>query len=442
MLERCVEAGGLGNEMNNNLTTIGGGAVQWREPERVIAVLRVLVVVSLALLVAFGTPVNRTYLTFGCILIGLAGVYAIYVLRANLRGRPLSQGWMTAVDVALTVLLTAATGGASSMVVALIPLAVVASAVRQGLKSAMLAALGTGALFAAVTLAVSRPEISLHHRIEVALWWCCYFVAFAVLTGSLRRVLDREHERTVRAKAEVMAEHAEAAEERDLRARLLEVQRLREEGLRVLLHEFRTPVSSLAALARSLTVPGRLDAERRDEAINLVAAHARHLTDMLDGLADLAIETGNPRGIPRIRRTFVQDLAQASLTSAGIPAEHSTVSLEPSGALIYCDEHRVRRIMTNLLENAHRHGSSRVVDLRIVCTRSSLTLDVGDRGPGLLTAKHTSAILGRASSDERAPVEGLGLWIVEQLVSALGGTFSLEPREGGGLLARVVIPLS
>lgn len=230
--------------MNNNLTMIGRGAVQWREPERVIAVLRVLVVVSLAVLVAFGTPVNRTYLTFGCVLIGVAGAYAIYVLLANLRGRALSQGWMTAFDGALTVLLTAATGGASSMVVALIPLAVVACAVRQGLGRAILAALGTGALFAAVTLAVSRPDIPLHHRIEVGLWWCCYFVAFAVLTGSLRRVLDREHERTVRAKAEVMAEHAEAAEERDLRARLLEVQRLREEGLRVVLHEFRTPVSS------------------------------------------------------------------------------------------------------------------------------------------------------------------------------------------------------
>jgi K+-sensing histidine kinase KdpD len=427
--------------MNNDLTTVGRGAVQWREPERVIAVLRVLVVVSLAALVVFGTPINRTYLTFGCVLIVLAGAYAIFVLLANFRGRALSQGWMTAFDGVLTALLTAATGGASSVVVALIPLAVVASAVRQGLRPAILAALGTGALFAAATLTVSRPGIPLPHRIEVAVWWCCYFVAFAVLTGSLRRVLDQEHERTVRAKAEVMAEHAEAAEERDLRARLLQVQRLREEGLRVVLHEFRTPVSSLAALARSLTVPGRLDAGHRDEAITLMAAHARHLTDMLDGLADLAIQTGSPRGAPRIRRTVVRDLAQASLTAAGVPTEHSTISVEPPGAVIDCDEHRVRRIMTNLLENAHRHGSTSVIDLSIACTRSWLTLEVGDRGPGLLSTKRAPGII-MASSDERTASEGLGLWIVEQLVSALGGTFSLQPREGGGLLARVAIPLS
>lgn len=87
--------------------------------------------------------------------------------------------------------------------------------------------------------------------------------------------------------------------------------------------------------------------------------------------------------------------------------------------------------MTNLLENAHRHGSTSVIDLCIVCTQSWLTLEVGDRGPGLLSTKQAPGII-MASSDERTASEGLGLWIVEQLVSALGGTFSLQPREGGG----------
>ncbi len=423
--------------MSNSLMMVGRGAGHWPEPERVIAVLRVLVVASVAVVVAFGTPVNRTYLAFGCVLIVVAGAYASYVLLANLRDYSVSQGATTAVDGVLTVSLTAATGGASSLVVALIPLAVVASAVRQGLGRAFLAALGIGVLFVAVTLAVGRPDISLHHRIEVGAWWCCYVVAFAVLTGSLRRVLDREHERTVRASAEVIAEHAEAAEERDLRARLLEVQRLREEGLRVVLHEFRTPVSSLAALARSLTVPGRLDAGHRDEALALVAAHSRHLTDMLDGLADLAIETGNPRGVSRIRRTVLPDLARASLAAAGLHGDNTNVNVEPPGAVVYCDEHRVRRVMTNLLENAHRHGDTRVVDLGVVSTANSLTIEVGDRGPGLASVEHLGARPGR-----RTGSHGLGLWIVEQLVSALGGTFILAPRDGGGLLARVEIPLN
>ncbi len=37
---------------------------------------------------------------------------------------------------------------------------------------------------------------------------------------------------------------------------------------------------------------------------------------------------------------------------------------------------------------------------------------------------------------------GLGLAIVERIVEMHGGEVSLEPREGGGLRARVALPLS
>lgn len=427
---------------DSDSTRNGRRSVQWGEPERVIAVLRVLIVVSLAILVTFGTPINRTYLLFASLLIGVAFVYAIYVLIANLRGRVLPQDWVTSFDGVMTVMLTAATGGASSLVVAVLPLAIVASVVRQGLGRAIFAALSTGALFAVVVLTVPRPDVALAHRLETGVWWCGCTVAFAVLTGTLRRLLDREHESAVRAKAEALAERSAITEERDLRTRLLEAQRLREDGLRVVLHEFRTPVSSVAALADSLSVPGRFDSQNQEKALRLITAHARHLTDMLDSLADLAVRTGDPRGAARVRRTVLQALAQASVAAAGVPAERSTITVTPLGAVIYCDEHRLRRVMTNLLENADRYSDGRVVDLSVACTAISLKIEVSDRGPGLPEGQSTLVVRKSVSLGEQAGTAGLGLWIVEQLVSAMGGTFVLEPRKGGGLVARVIVPLT
>lgn len=72
-----------------NDSVVGAAAtkpVQWKEPERVIAVLRVLVVVSITVVVAFGTPINRTYLPLAVIGLGFAYTYATYVLIADLRG--------------------------------------------------------------------------------------------------------------------------------------------------------------------------------------------------------------------------------------------------------------------------------------------------------------------------------------------------------------------
>ncbi|MGZ6855456.1 MAG: hypothetical protein ACXVGC_15565, partial [Mycobacteriaceae bacterium] len=141
-------------------------------PARVIAVLRVLVVLSMAVLVAFGTPVNRTYFPLALTIVGIGWVYGGLVLVTVLRGRwVLPEAGVTALDGALTVSLIAVTGGAHSLVVAILPLAIVAAAARQGLRRALVAALVAGMAFAVVVLTVPQPDIAFPHRLEAALWW-------------------------------------------------------------------------------------------------------------------------------------------------------------------------------------------------------------------------------------------------------------------------------
>lgn len=417
-------------------------AVRWKEPERVMAVLRVLVVVGGTVLVVLGTPMNRTYLPLAAIGIGLASAYTLYILIADLRGlRQIPQNAIAALDGVAAVTVAAATGGATSHLVAILPLAIVAVAVRQGLRPAVVDAVFVGGLFAVVVLVTPFPELTMTYRTETALWWFGYLVMFAVLTGTLRRLLDREHHRVVEAKAEALSEQLANIEERDLRARLLEARERRDDGLQVVLHEFRTPVSSLSSLANSLTTPGRFDSRSHDRAISLIAAHARHLTDMLDSLADVALRTGDPRGAARIQRTVLEELVHASLAAADVAAHECTLTITPPGAVVRCDAHRLRRVMTNLLENAGRYRANEPVEVSVVYTSSSLTIEIGDRGPGLTDNDATLVTRKFVSMGERRGTAGLGLWIVAELVNAMGGEFVLTPREGGGLVARVVVPL-
>lgn len=415
---------------------------QWDEPERLIAVLRVLVVVSITVVVAFGTPMNRTYLPLAVIGLGFTYTYATYTLIAELRRlRRLPQNAVAALDGVAAVTLAAATGAAASHLVAVLPLAIVAIAVRQGIRHAIVDATCVGALFAVVTLATPLPDVATAYRVETALWWFGYLVMFAVLAGALRNLLDREHERVVRAKAEALSEHLANIEERDLRGRLLEAQAMRDDGLRVVLHEFRTPISSLSSLANSLTTPGRFDAQAQERAISLIAAHSRHLTDMLDSLADVALRTGDPTGVARVRRTALDELAHASVEAAGISPTDAKITITPPGAVVRCDAHRLRRVMTNLLENARRYGADHPVELSLVCSPSTLKVEVGDRGPGLTDDEATLVTHKFVSLGEREGTAGLGLWIVAELTNAMGGTFVLVPRDGRGLIARVAIPL-
>lgn len=410
-----------------------------REPARVIAVLRVLVVLSMCLLVALGTPVHRTYLGPVIGLLVLAALYAATVLLCERSGRAVPQTWITGVDTVITLAVITATGGAESRTVAVLPLAIVATAVRQGRARAVLAAAVASLGYGLAVGLVPAPDQPLQVRIEAALWWGAYLIAFAVLAGTLREVLDREHEDVVDARADARADQLAYAEERDLRERLAQSQQALDDGIRVLLHEFRTPVSSLRTLSQLLQDKTQGQQAQRDQVVGLISAHARHLTQMLDQVAGLAITTGDPLGTSRMRDVTLVELARSAVDAAGV-GDVAEVVLDD--VQVRCDEQRVRRILTNLLDNAVKHGGvGKPVGLRLLLQDRQLHAEVLDRGPGLPPGQEHRVTQKYVSIGEREGTTGLGLWIVEQLVTGMGGVLVLTARDGGGLVARVTLPV-
>ncbi|UTY60089.1 ATP-binding protein [Massilia sp. erpn] len=105
--------------------------------------------------------------------------------------------------------------------------------------------------------------------------------------------------------------------------------------------------------------------------------------------------------------------------------------------------HALRRIVTNLADNALKFGK----DVEIVLAREAggrYSISVLDRGPGI-PAEEREAVMQpfyriESSRNRDTGGTGLGLAIVQQLTLALGGTLSLAQREGGGLAAQVLLP--
>lgn len=415
-------------------------AAPLRDPRQVIAVLRVLVVASTGVLVWSGTGPARSYPGVAVGLVAAAMVYAVVVVVLVLRGRARGQSSVTVLDLVFSLGFIACTGGAESQAVAILPLAVVAAAVRQGVRPATLAAVAAGGAYALIALLVREPDLPLATRVEAACWWFAYLLAFAVLAGTLRAVLDREHDLAVDALAQARADQDAYQEERDLRARLLESQAQQQDGVRVVLHEFRTPVSSLVALTSVLRERDDMDAHDV-RVTQLVAAHARHLEHMLDQLADVALSSGSAVGVSRTREVDLDELVAAAVDAAGLDARTVESAVGPPGALVRCDEQQVRRILTNLLHNAAQHAPDKPVAVRADVADGTLRLEVLDRGPGLPDGQETLVTQKYVRLSEREGTSGLGLWIVQQLVASAAGRLVLSARPGGGLAARVTLPL-
>jgi two-component system osmolarity sensor histidine kinase EnvZ len=102
----------------------------------------------------------------------------------------------------------------------------------------------------------------------------------------------------------------------------------------------------------------------------------------------------------------------------------------------------VRRLISNLLDNAFRYGE-KDVRLRVAAAAGGAAIEVLDRGPGIPPEeierlKQPFTRLETARSGKGG--SGLGLAIVDRIARMHGGTLELAARAGGGLVARVFFP--
>ena len=207
--------------------------------------------------------------------------------------------------------------------------------------------------------------------------------------------------------------------------------------LRVLCHELGTPIASVRALARALTDPATpLPVEQRAEALALIAGHAEHLTAILDAVRVVTEHLPGPHGgraqVPARLADVIAGAADAARLTGLL------VDIGPRVQAVTIDVPAVRRIVTNLLENARRHGAA-PVRLAARRHRQGLWIAVSDDGPGM--PADVAARVFDPDTPAADAAHGLGLWIVTQLVTMLGGHVRRAPHRDVGTGIEVVLPL-
>ena len=106
----------------------------------------------------------------------------------------------------------------------------------------------------------------------------------------------------------------------------------------------------------------------------------------------------------------------------------------------------LQRLLANLLENAAHYGGDAPVDVELQCDEHLIAVRICDRGPGI-PADQAEAVFRPfhrldAARSARTGGSGLGLAIARQLAIKHGWTIELLPRNGGGTVARVELPIT
>jgi two-component system, OmpR family, sensor kinase len=205
-------------------------------------------------------------------------------------------------------------------------------------------------------------------------------------------------------------------------------------------HELRTPVAILKA-----EIDLALAGERTPQELRAALASAREETERLARLADdllvLARMEGGTLPIHRERLEAREVLEAVSARFAARAADEgrSIEVVADPGAVVVADRLRIEQAITNLVDNALRHGAGPVV-VRARRVGEAVELSVEDAGAGV-PPDEAEGVFGRfvrGASAASGSGAGLGLSIVRAIARAHGGDARIE---GGAGAAAAVIRL-
>ena len=215
---------------------------------------------------------------------------------------------------------------------------------------------------------------------------------------------------------------------------------VRQEFVANLVHELKTPITSLRLTAESL-LGDPLPKDRKRFAERLVR-EADLMSKIIDNLRQLGdIEAGAMAldlSTFKLDELFTESLARLNIDR---PLDASI----PSDLTVTSDRTKLAQALGNLLDNAAKFSPpGTAIEVEAEVAADELVLSVRDHGPGI-SPEHWSRVFERFYKVDRArPREaggfGLGLAITKHLVQILGGRIWTEAARDGGQVFCIALP--
>jgi two-component system sensor histidine kinase VicK len=205
-------------------------------------------------------------------------------------------------------------------------------------------------------------------------------------------------------------------------------------------HELRTPIAAIASAMEVLLGGAREEPDTRDRFLAVIDRQANRLERLIRALLTLA------RAQTRAEQIEFETVDVASLLEeiAGPFRARGDTTIEvscASGLTAWSHYDLLYQAVGNLAENAVKHANGHPVRLSAAPNaQGGVRIEVRDHGPGIPSGDRERMFDRFYRSGTRTSEGfGLGLSIVVEVVAVLGGDVEIEPAEGGGTKATIVV---
>jgi signal transduction histidine kinase len=236
-----------------------------------------------------------------------------------------------------------------------------------------------------------------------------------------------------------------------LSKKLEEIDRMKDDFIRMATHELQTPIANIRGYTEMLgeEIGGMLNGEQK-EFLNRISISSKNLADLIFDILEVSrIEQGRLDFTPQAASP-VKIIKEAIEELKGKAAEKKLELLfvgEDADVFLSANQTRLKQIVVNLITNAIKYTPSGKIEAGVSIDRASKRCSIFVRDTGLgISAEAQKRLFERfyrVRTDQTAniPGTGLGLWITKQLCEKMGGSIFLESMEGVGSKITLVFPV-
>ena len=226
------------------------------------------------------------------------------------------------------------------------------------------------------------------------------------------------------------------------------VNRLRYNFLANVAHEFRTPLSGIAATSEILVEEGTmLTPNELRELVETIQLSTLHLQTLVENLLEsTTIEAGcfQVHRRPINLQGVVQNAADLMSPLLKRRNQKLVMSMPDKLPTLWADSNRLIQVLVNLLSNASKFSPMNgKIELKVTQNPEWATITVVDSGPGLPTDRFADLfkrfVTANQSHDTQYGI-GLGLSVVKSIVEMHGGQVGAENLPKGGAKVWFTIP--
>ena len=217
----------------------------------------------------------------------------------------------------------------------------------------------------------------------------------------------------------------------------------RKKAVHTITHELRTPLTAIIGYT-ALMEKGN-DADKKERYVRNIRQSSDRMREMLNTLLSFfRLDNGKEQpNISPCRISAITHILETEFTPIAMNKGLALAITNQTDAVVQTDKERILQIGNNLLSNAIKFTENGGVSLTTDYDNGVLKLIVEDTGTGM-TEEEQRQVFGafeRLSNAAAKDGFGLGLSIVQRIVSMLDGTIWLESEKGKGSRFTVEIPI-